>query len=149
MLKFRESRYPWRQSRGWIWWLFWSACILSVGLVPYVAFQLARGRHRVTPPSDATSLEVFRQQMPPPRTLAIVAQEDKRYILWYGEKTDTLASGPALYVFDSSGRFLAWTPDSGDASLKPVEFARLQYLEVEKKLSLEEALRWVRPGHRL
>lgn len=44
----------------------------------------------------------------------VFTHNETDYTILIGEMGAVLASGPAAYVFDSSGIFIDWTPDMGD-----------------------------------
>ena len=67
-------------------------------------------------PESVTNYQQFLTSMPEPAKLALVQVRGDSYLLVTGPLSRGLAlpSGPPVYVFDSSGRLVTWTLDSGD-----------------------------------
>jgi len=70
--------------------------------------------HRLEPSTDTQTLAAFAERMPPPSRLALADAEGGRYVVWIGDWPQAFVSGPPCYVFDSSGRLVDWSVDTGD-----------------------------------
>ena len=76
---------------------------------------LPRLWNKVTPPADLQTIDEFRNWLDKENGREGIYQDsDKFYTVLIGEPGAFLASGPSAYVFDSTGRFVDWTPDMGD-----------------------------------
>ena len=67
-------------------------------------------------PESVTTYHQFLETMPEPAELELVKVSGHSYLLVIGPLAGGLAlpSGPPAYVFDSTGRLVAWTLDSGE-----------------------------------
>ena len=67
-------------------------------------------------PKSVTTYQQFLSSMPEPAELELVQVRGDSYLLVIGPLARGLAlpSGPPAYVFDSTGRLVAWTLDSGE-----------------------------------
>jgi len=72
----------------------------------------------MSPPPNVKTFEEFATVMPPPARLALVRHGTEFFVVWVGDYCGPVfvPSGPACYLFDSSGTLLQWTPDTGDGS---------------------------------
>lgn len=70
----------------------------------------------ISPPPDLATIDDFRKwKADGIRAEGSYENAGKTYTVLFGETGAFLASGPAAYVFDSSGSFVDWTRDVGDA----------------------------------
>ena len=94
-----------------------TAILILLGLAAIGWFSLAAVEaRRLRPPTSARTLPSFLSVMPRPERFEIHVAGDRRYLLVVGRLPAllTLPSGPPVYVFDTSGKLLDWTADSGD-----------------------------------
>ena len=69
----------------------------------------------ISPPPDLTTIDEFHEWKPDGiRAEGTYVNSGKTYTVLLGETGAFLASGPAAYVFDTSGSFVDWTRDMGD-----------------------------------
>lgn len=69
----------------------------------------------ISPPPDLATIDDFREwKADCIRAEGSYENSGKTYTVLFGETGAFLASGPAAYVFDSSGSFVDWTRDVGD-----------------------------------
>ena len=79
--------------------------------------------NKVTPPSDLKTIDEFRVWLDHEDLReGIYGNSGERYTVVIGESGAFLASGPSAYVFDSSGVFIDWTADMGDAYTRDRRF---------------------------
>lgn len=72
-------------------------------------------RARLTPPPTATTLQAFAEVMPSPKRLALITDSGETKLVWVGDVALwSLPSGPACYVFNSSGKLVQWNLTTGD-----------------------------------
>ena len=72
----------------------------------------------MAPPPNVKTFEQFAAVMPLPTRLAVVSHGNELFIVWVDGYCGPVfvPSGPACYLFDSSGTLLQWTADTGDGS---------------------------------
>ncbi len=69
---------------------------------------------RAKPPATVTDIQSCLLWLKTPMACYRVTVDSNVYYQVTGPAGRYLASGPAAYSFDSSGRFLGWTADMGD-----------------------------------
>ena len=69
---------------------------------------------RIIPPDRAGSLDGFLRWSPYGDQFKLVSLDGHDYLIAYGSTSGLLPSGPAGYVFDRSGKLIAWSADIGD-----------------------------------
>lgn len=96
-------------------------CFISAGgiaLLVLVTWLVLSGREeaKLRPPPTMETIEDFLAQMPAPQQIKRFEFDGKTFFEIFGQLGGTirLPSGPPAYVFDSQGRFVAWTADRGD-----------------------------------
>ena len=88
--------------------------VLLVGVLGAWYLIASAERSRLTPPTDAT-LTTFADAMPPPQRLASISDAGETRIVWVGELSRwSFPSGPACYVFDSTGQLIQWDYETLD-----------------------------------
>jgi hypothetical protein len=97
------------------------ACLILIGLIS--VDHLPSLWRDISPPSNIANLDDFREW----RKDQVVAEgifktERETYTVVLGDSAAFFASGPAAYVFDSSGSFVDWTRDMGDISTEKLGF---------------------------
>lgn len=69
----------------------------------------------IWPKSMGMTMAELEQQIGKPELLRQHTHNDSSYTIWSAPvKTVFLPSGPPTYVFDSAGKLVDWTRDSGD-----------------------------------
>jgi hypothetical protein len=85
-----------------------------IGVTTLVANAVER--NRLTPQATATSLSAFAASLPAPQQLAVVNDSGETKVVWVGDNANWTffpTSGPACYVFDSSGTLIQWELETG------------------------------------
>ncbi|MCZ6690604.1 MAG: hypothetical protein O7H41_13490 [Planctomycetota bacterium] len=101
--------------------------------------------YRVTPPNAVKTLDQFLEWRP--RTTAfhkIQIKDGSEFVFARGPSVmpGMLASGPAIYLFDESGRFVDWTGDSGD--IPYVNGFVMPNISIPNIITRKEALEFIR-----
>lgn len=74
---------------------------------------------RAKPPAQVTNAVSFLEWQPKPLHVLRVTVGTNTYLQALGPAGRFMASGPSAYSFDSSGKFIGWTPDNGDIFRPP------------------------------
>jgi hypothetical protein len=69
---------------------------------------------RATPPASMRTFDDFLAWQTKSRWLGLTQENGETFIVARGPDAGTSQSGPTVYVFDSSGRYLDWTTARGD-----------------------------------
>jgi hypothetical protein len=100
-----------------------------------------RDMRRLEPQGQTLAEHLAR--MPAPESFGVFEVSGDAYLAVIGPSRSllTLPSGPAVYVFDRTGRLRDWTPDEGD---DPRFFARWPGAKCGREVSRQEAEGFVR-----
>jgi len=123
-------------------WLLPLLLLLLLGAIDL--WHHARIDRTLKPPQGVESLEAFAERMPPPQFLRAMKQGKKDFLVWTGPYPGHFIvprSGPPGYVFDETGRLVAWSLDQGDDSGFRKVWGWLQ----GDPITLEEARRRFKP----
>ncbi|MCA8996950.1 MAG: hypothetical protein KDA80_08190 [Planctomycetaceae bacterium] len=90
--------------------------LVVIALLWAYIWEVCRERRALAPPSGVDTLAQFAKSMPKPRHLALVENNGTTAFVWIGETSGPFdqPSGPSCYLFDTSGKLLAWQPDTGE-----------------------------------
>jgi hypothetical protein len=70
---------------------------------------------RVVLPDSVTTLAEAANKLPPPIHLSVVERSGSNFVVWIGSGgLWAIPSGPPCYVFDSKGKLLIWTWQTGE-----------------------------------
>lgn len=97
---------------GWV-----AIALLALPLLSLLSGPLLHAR--ATPPARVTNLVSFLEWQPAPMRVMRVTVGTNLYWQAFGPAGRSGASGLSAYSFDSSGKFIGWTPDSGDLYRPP------------------------------
>ncbi|HEU5071960.1 MAG TPA: hypothetical protein VFV96_16270 [Verrucomicrobiae bacterium] len=93
--------------------------LLAASFLPDLLYYMPRAK----PPVTVVDLHSFLAWKPDPKRAWKITVSNEVYYQLSGPPGRWLASGPAAYAFDSSGRFIGWTADSGDISRPVIIYA--------------------------
>ena len=126
-------------KRSW-WPLIWAV----VGLFVMDFAAMVWQRHRIEPRGIET-LRDYAAWRSASKVFAVEQKDGRAYAIAYGPiaiGAIFLGSGPAVYVFDDQGRFVEWSPDSGDDSTFQSKWLTQRIQKTERQLSLKEIQQW-------
>lgn len=89
--------------------------VLFLSFAGVVAYEMHAAR-LAAPPTHVTTLNSFLQWLPGTHPAAVRQFRGSEYLIIFGPLNGFVSSGPPAYVFDKSGQFVEWVPDSGDDS---------------------------------
>lgn len=98
----------------------------------------------VVPPSDVTDINSFSRWQRGANSFTVRTGTDQ-YFLAVGGFAGILPSGPAISVFDRSGRLLDWTPDSGDSLSFAVKWLSPSVDGCVTRMNRDELSQWMTP----
>ena len=99
---------------------------------------------RYLPPPETRTIEDLIAQLPETYCFASVEHEGTSYVVWVGRPRGPIVSGPPVCVFDTKGRLVDWSSDTGDSNNGFVrELHSLAYRS--KPISVDEAIAICRP----
>ena len=93
---------------GWV-----ALALLALPLLSLLSGPLLQAR--ATPPANVTNVVSFLAWRPKPMRVTCITVGTNLYWQIFGPAGRSMASGPSAYAFDSSGKLIGWTPDSGDS----------------------------------
>jgi hypothetical protein len=100
-----------RRPRWWIPALLFIPLLWFLGNLIYWEHEAHR---QLEPPPNVTSLREFVAWKGPAATYWIIHDRGLVIARVQFHESDRLASGPAAYVFDSTGKLVDWTEDDGE-----------------------------------
>jgi hypothetical protein len=112
---------------------------LLAGWATFAAVEIGKLR----PPNEF--LADFRAAMPEPREWRTFSKDDTKYLAAFGPARSpiTFPSTEPVYVFDRTGRLVAWTLDEGD---DPNFHRRWPAAFASEKVTRDVAAEWAAPA---
>lgn len=99
---------------------------------------------RFMPPEGMKSIDDLIAALPETYCFAAVEHEGTPYVVWVGRPRGPIVSGPPVCVFDTDGRLVDWSGDTGDSNNRFVrEMHALAFRS--DPISKDEALALCRP----
>ena len=102
---------------------------------------------RTVPPSNVANIDSFLKWRPSTEQFTILAS-DNRHLMATGAPSGVLPSGSSAYVFDDSGKLVAWSADIGDDPKFDEKWQAQHSLGIAKTLTRAEVSSWLTPATR-
>ena len=87
--------------------------VLLLAFAAYIAVEVIC-QCRAKPPATVQNLEQYLGWQTGHRRAELQESGGQTFVVMHGPLASLVPSGPPVYVFDSTGRLVDWTTDSGD-----------------------------------